>query len=81
MFRRSAQSSPARIRFPRQIGWDLFVADNGVPALRVDDVPELRAAFVPRDGIHLDVDNRQAFSRAFAKVLVEKYGFGRGVDR
>ncbi|MDB4953088.1 MAG: hypothetical protein JWO36_657 [Myxococcales bacterium] len=66
----------AEDRFPRQSGWDLFVADSGVPALRVDDVPELKAAFQPRDGIHLDVDTRQAFTRAFAKVLVEKYGLG-----
>ncbi|MDB4953698.1 MAG: hypothetical protein JWO36_1267 [Myxococcales bacterium] len=67
-------------RFPRQSAWNRLAADSGVPALRLDDDPELMAVYKPQDGIHLDVETRRPFTRVFAKVL-ERYGFAAGKDR
>jgi hypothetical protein len=57
------------IRHPRAVFWDRFAALAGGRKLHFADYPEL-AAFELPDGVHLDVHDQPAFTRALGRLLV-----------
>lgn len=58
-------------KFPRDAYWDVLVERVGGPAIHFADYEDLRAAPTP-DGSHLDVRDTEPFTRALARILVER---------
>jgi hypothetical protein len=60
-------------RYPRADYWDRFAATADSPTIHFADYPSLSRFECP-DFSHLDASDAPAFTRAFARILMEKLG-------
>lgn len=68
-------SGPFRLHenqvFPRNRWWDVWTQRSRAVMIHSDDYTELNG-FYPPDGLHLDAEDQTAFTRALAKVVIDK---------